>query len=89
VHLQRAARATRKPQPLLDLRSPPAAQPLWDAFTALSGSRAPQLGPITCAEIEAWARLMAVALTPWEVETLQHMDRAARAAYGTPPQIDE
>ena len=35
------------------------------------------VGAILLSEIDAWQRVFHIALTPWEVETILHIDRAA------------
>ncbi len=35
------------------------------------------VGAILLSEIDAWQRVFNVPLTPWEVETILHIDRAA------------
>jgi hypothetical protein len=35
------------------------------------------VGAILLSEINAWQRVFHIALTPWEVETILHIDRAA------------
>ena len=85
VHLQRLRAATGRVDSDLaeSLRPlPRAVAHLWEAFVQLSATRTPAadgMGPITCLELEAWARLQGVALTPWEADTLLAMDRAARS----------
>ena len=51
---------------------------LWDAFVALDAARVPSMGvsPILSTELLAWQQLHGLRLTPWEVDTLQAMDRA-------------
>jgi hypothetical protein len=73
---------------------PPFATDLWLAFAELSASRPSGMAPagIPPTELVAWQTLNRVRLTPWEVETLLAMDRAAlnelerqRTAKGSPP----
>lgn len=78
VHLQRAAQATGRPDPLLLQRPPAAATQVWHAFCDLSGRRQPG-GAIALVEIEAWQRLHAAPLTGWEVDCITAMDSAAMA----------
>lgn len=66
---------------------------LWHAFVRLSNARSySQLGPnpISHAEIEAYARLMRLPLTPHHVETLRAMDEAwlaqVQSGQGATPQ---
>ena len=86
THLQRLRNNTGRIDPLLvavNRPLPAGVAHLWDAFVALSATRAPAfegLAAITCTEIEAWQRLHGLRLTPWEVETLLAVDRAARGA---------
>lgn len=86
THLQRLRANTGRVDPLLAAAAQPlpsAIAPLWEAFVALSATRGAAfegVAPITCLEIEAWCRLHAVRLSPWEVETLLAVDRAARGA---------
>lgn len=86
THLQRLRNNTGRIDPLLvavNRPLPAGVAHLWDAFVALSATRAPAfegLAAITCTEIEAWQRLHGLRLTPWEVETLLAVDRAARSA---------
>lgn len=56
---------------------------LWQAFAELHGTRRGSgfgLDPIACADVLAWQRMSRTRLTPWEVETLLLMDRAALVA---------
>lgn len=56
---------------------PPCTAPLLKAFKQLSSRRSYTQGkpqPIAFQEIEAFNRLTAALLTPWEVETLCSMD---------------
>ena len=87
THLQRLRANTGSTDPRLQAAAtplPPTVATLWSAFVALSGTRMPVadggMAPITFGEIEAWQRLTGVRLTPWEVETLLAVDRAARSA---------
>jgi hypothetical protein len=78
VHLQRAAQAVGRADPLLLQRPPAAATQVWLAFCDLSAHRPPG-GAIPLGEIEAWQRLHAVVLTGWEVGCITAMDAAAMA----------
>lgn len=86
-HLQLAAQATGRPDPLLLRLLPGWAAALWAAFIDLAQAR-PQgmngAGAIPLAEIEAWQRLHGVRLTPWEVGCITAMDRATLAAADQP-----
>jgi hypothetical protein len=83
-HLQRLYQSTgRVDERLMQVRIPPAAQALWDAFLQLCASRrAGGMGgmhPITWIDIAAWCGLQRVQLTPWELDTLIELDAAALA----------
>jgi hypothetical protein len=86
THLQRLRASTGRLDPRLARACepmPPAIAPLWDVFAALCGTRGQAfdgMAPLSCTEVQAWCQLHQVRLTPWEVETLFTMDRAARAA---------
>lgn len=74
-HLQRAAAATGKPDPLLLVRWPSVGRPLWWAFNTMArqyGMSGPQ--PLSCSEIDAWQRLHGIRLTPWELEIIHGFD---------------
>lgn len=75
THLQRAARAGTPDAMLLASRAPlpRAAAPLWETFLALRSG-----GAVTHVEMRAWEQINRVRLSPWEAETLLHIDRAAR-----------
>lgn len=82
-HLQAGARQTGVADPRLVARVPAGGAALWEAFVALSAARPPgfdAMGAIPPSELLAWQRLHGVRFSAWEVETLEHMDRAARAA---------
>lgn len=82
AHLQSAYRATGVLDPRLEsaLRDLPSiVRPIWQTYEALSDTRHDG-APITHLEIEAWQRLHGIVLTPWEVDTLLDMDRAALSA---------
>lgn len=80
-HLQAAARAGDVDERLV-AQPPAAGAQLWEAFAELSASRPAGFGlaAVPHSEIEAWQRLHRVRLTPWEIETIMDMDRAALAA---------
>jgi hypothetical protein len=82
AHLQAEARATGKPDPLLLAQVPAAGAALWEAYCELSAMRPSGMGPcaIPGLEYELWQRHGGVRLTPWEIDTLKAMDRAALAA---------
>lgn len=79
-HLQAGAAATGQVSPLLTLDLPACVSALWQAFCDLVRPVGMGPGAIPSAEIEAWQRLARVVLTPWEVDTLRMMDRAALSA---------
>lgn len=74
-HLLAAAAQGSARDPMLDATVPLGAETLWECFASLSASRAAESG-IAPSEIEAWQRLRGVKLTPWEVDTLEAVDRA-------------
>lgn len=76
-HLLAAARAGHSDE-RLTVRLQSACKAIWSAFVDLSGSRPSGMGvsAIPPSEILAWCSLYRVRLTPWEIETLQAMDRA-------------
>jgi hypothetical protein len=80
-HLQAAAVATGRVDAALLHQVPRAAAALWDAFCEIASGRQSGMGPqpVPNTEIEAWQRLSGVQLTPWEVDTIRLMDRAALA----------
>lgn len=66
--------------PQLEVQPPAGGELLVDAHLDLRGTSGAGLGganPLAPSELEAWARLQGLALTPWEVDTLLAMDRAA------------
>lgn len=83
-HLQAVARATGENPPDLAAKAiPDGMATLARAYFDLHGARGSNgfaLNPLTHLEIWAWQRLSHVRLTPWEVETLFLMDRAALTA---------
>ena len=78
-HLQAGSAATGRVHPMLTLTLPACLAGLWQAFCEMARPVGMAPGPIPAAEIEAWQRLSRVTLTPWEVDTLRAMDRAALA----------
>lgn len=83
-HLEVAAAATGRPDPLLQAPAVPrGCQGLLDAFNDLSAAR-PQgmggAGAIPASEISAWQHLRGLRLSCWEIDTLTLMDRAVLAA---------
>jgi len=83
-HLLAHERATGERPPELDVPPvPPGAQAIWGAFCDLSAARPPAaagVAPFALSEICAWQSLHGVVLSPWEVDTLLAIDRAALAA---------
>lgn len=77
-HLEAVERTTgRRPAALEAPELPPGVESLWDAYLELrAAAGSAGFGParISHAEMEAWARLHGVQLTPWEVETLFALD---------------
>jgi len=71
-------RQVRKTMPNLSLPEPPVIPGsltyLWNWFCDLASARAGR-SPLTWAEVDAWARLNAVMLRPWEVRMLRKLDR--------------
>lgn len=55
---------------------PPAGDYLWGWFLELHRVRGGGMGPapITFQDLEAWARMRALRLAPWEVEVIQDLD---------------
>ncbi len=74
-------KATGKTPPELDIPPVPRGSSLIiEAFDQLHGTRPSGgfgISPIPLSEIVAWQRVMRVRLTPWEVETILLIDRAA------------
>ena len=59
---------------------------MWSVFLDLNSRRGNQgMGavPIALADIVAWQTLTDVRLTPWEIDTLLHLDSVALAAQTT------
>ncbi len=78
-HLQAGAAITGQADPRLAASPPPGTAQLWLAFCECARPVGLAPGPIPATELEAWQRLSRVTLTPWEVDTLRAMDRAALA----------
>ena len=80
-HLQAAAAATGRADAALLHQVPSCGAALWDAFCEIASGRQGGMGPqpVPSTEIEAWQRLSGLRLSPWEVDTLRLMDRAAVA----------
>jgi hypothetical protein len=80
-HLLAIQKSTGKTPPELDIpRIPTGCEYLMSVFMDLhttrpSGGFGPSAIPIS--EINAWQRAMNSSLTPWEIETILHLDRAA------------
>lgn len=81
-HLQAVARAGGAVDPRLTSALQPGLAGLWEAYCELSAMRPSGMGvsAIPGHEYESWQRLSGVTLTPWEVDTLKAMDRAAMSA---------
>lgn len=77
-------RATGRSPAELDVPDlPPQAAHLWDIYAQLAAARGGNgfsPNPIGWADLAAWQQLNGFALSPWEAETLIHIDYAARAA---------
>ncbi len=74
-HLKRAVQAGA-PDPLFAEAHRPlprAGAALWDVYRAIRSA-----GPVRHSEIRAWEEINRWRLSPWEVETLLCVDRAAR-----------
>lgn len=82
-HLSVVWRATGRRPPELDVPGLPAqAAHLWDIFHELAAARGGNgyaANPVDWKDLAAWQQVCGVALTPWEAETLIHLDRAVRA----------
>ena len=81
-HLIAAAGNTGRPDPRLAARLPAGVDLLWQAFLDLNAARPSNgfgVGAIPPSEVVAWCALRGVRLSPWEVETLAAVDRAALA----------
>ena len=71
------------PPELEILPVPPGTEALLHAFEQLHAARPAGgfgIAAIPMSEIIAWQQAMGVRLTPWEVETLLYLDRAALVA---------
>jgi hypothetical protein len=68
--------------PSAKLFIPPAVAHIWQWFCELSQTRqiGMSAGPITFAEIEAYARLMKIEMHPWAVALIRRIDQAVMAA---------
>jgi len=79
-----AAAASGREDERLGSEAPPEGSALWEAYLSLSATARPSgfaaAVPIPPSEIEAWCRLHRVSLTPWELDTLDAIDRAMIAA---------
>lgn len=74
------------PPELIPLPIPPGGSAIWSVFLDLNsrrGNNGMGPSPIALADVVAWQQLMGVDLTPWEVETILHLDAAALAAQTT------
>ena len=83
-HLVALQNATGKTPPELEIPPvPPGTEALLHAFEQLHAARPAGgfgIASIPLTEVIAWQTAMGVRLTPWEVETLLYLDRAALAA---------
>lgn len=60
--------------------------PLWDIWCDLQGSRPSTgfgMGLLEYAEIETYARLVGITLSPWELGTIKAADYAWMTSYAT------
>lgn len=74
-HLLAAAQNGAQRDALLDATAPRGTEALWECYASLSASRTPESG-IAPSQIAAWQALHGVTLNPWEVDTLEAVDRA-------------
>lgn len=84
AHLIAASEHTGHPDPRLTRQAPKVCSELWRLYGTLNACRPPSMGGVVCVpptEILALQQLHGITFTPWEVETLMAMDRAAVAAY--------
>ena len=83
-HLEAVAAATGETPPdLIPLPIPLGCGAVWSVFLELNarrGNNGMGVSPIALADIVAWQELMGLRLTPWEIETILHLDAAALAA---------
>ncbi len=83
AHLLAAAQGSGGVDPLLLESCPPEGRELYEVWRDIGSSRPQGLGgasAIPPSEVLAWQTLHGVRLTPWELDTLAAMDRAALAA---------
>lgn len=86
-HYRAVARQTGKPPPEPP-PMPPAGAHLWDTFLELHRARGGSgfgPSPISHADIEAWVRLKAWPLRPWEVDAIRALDEAYFASQAEKP----
>ena len=80
-HLLAIQRATGTITPEMEIPPAPRGSSLIiETFDQLHGTRPSGgfgISPIPLSEIVAWQRVMRVRLTPWEIETILKIDRAA------------
>jgi hypothetical protein len=76
-HLQAAGAVDAR----LTATPPAGCDGIWRAFVDLNAARPAGMSAaaVPPSEIDAWQRLHGVRLSPWEVETIMLMDRAALA----------
>lgn len=74
-HLLAAARSGMARDARLDVQPPHGTERLWATYAALAASRHDGAA-IAPSEVLAWQTLHGVRLSPWEVETLESVDRA-------------
>jgi len=81
-HLQAAAKQGAEVDYRLVEKLPRHCEALWHAFVDLGSARPAGMGAsaIPPSEIAAWQALHGVRFSPWELDTLAGMDRAALSA---------
>jgi hypothetical protein len=77
-HLQATATQTGHAHDLLKVTLPQCVGALWDAFMQLDRARPMGMAPsgIAPSDIDTWARMSRVSLSPWEFDTLLAIDGA-------------
>lgn len=73
-HLEKNQKLTRRPNPKLQMKCPPAARHLWGYFCELSNAR--EAGKsLTFSEIKAWSELTGITLDNYELQVIRLLDR--------------
>lgn len=82
--MEAVAHATcQTPPELIPLPIPSGCDSVWALFLDLNsrrGNGGMGPSPIAWSDLLAWQQLMGVILTPWEIDTLMHLDIAALSA---------